>query len=66
MTDKWYEITWDAMSAKRREAIIRKSAWITGKGTLNFVGRRLVKSQWADICEGTQNILVRNAFRWAV
>ena len=59
------EIAWDTLSAGEREIIIRSARWVTGKGTLNSVGRRLLKSQWADICEGTQDILIRNAFRRA-
>ena len=61
MTDHWPQITWDAMSAEKREAVIRRARWVTGKGTLNFVGKRLLRSSWTDICEGTQNILVRHA-----
>ncbi len=61
MTDTWHQITWDAMNAEKRETIIRRARWVTGKGTLNFVGKRLIRSRWADICEGTRGILIRNA-----
>ena len=61
MTDHWPKITWDAMSAEKREAVIRRARWVTGKGTLNSVGKRLLRSSWDDICGGTQNILLRHA-----
>ena len=61
MTDNWHELTWDSMGPEKREVVIRRARWVTGKGTLNSVGRRLLRSDWANICDGTRNILIRNA-----
>lgn len=51
---------WDGLDPQQRTAVLSKAGWITNKGGLNVIGKRLLNTSWEQITGGTREIIARN------
>lgn len=51
---------WDDLTPEQKTDTLKRSGWVTAKGTLNGVGKNLLTKPWADITEVTRGKISGN------
>lgn len=53
-------IGWDAMGAAEREELVRRAGWVTRKGGLTVLGKRISGGKWAELSPAARNALMHH------
>ncbi len=50
---------WNELQETERLALVVRCGWITAKGSLSSIGRRILNAEWFDLSEAARNVIER-------